>query len=250
MKSVNKWTFTAFAVISVVITILTIIASFQSRRGDEVIILQTVTMVYVFAAFVILMIIGLFLWKPRKTVYSFGFYVLHIGLVLFLSGGFLYWAAGDALHVNVAIDPDNIAHGRIRRFSDDNIAHEYVDLGFDIGVAEYDIEYYDPDIYGDEAIGMRRRIGATLILADEGTWGEYDFVYIGVNHPVRRNGWKIYLMSVDADNMFVHLMFKNDPGEIMSLIGAWSIIIGTVMMCLIRKRMKGDDVVEGEGDAA
>ena len=249
MKKVNKWTFLAFALITAIITVLTIVASVQSRLGADEIILQTVVMVYVFAAFVILMVIGLFLWKPRKTVYSFGFYVLHIGLIMFLAGGFLFWAAGDTLHVNTRIDSRD-QHGfrnfyaGIDRMNGDR---GRVNLPFAFRVAAFYVEYYDPEIYG--VIGMPRHYDVTLeMLALDARDDDYETVTLQINRPVRNGGWKIYLMSRDPDGQFLHLMLKHDPGEIMSHLGTWAIMIGSVMMCLIRKRMKGDDVVD-EGAA-
>lgn len=50
-----------------------------------------------------------------------------------------------------------------------------------------------------------------------------------VNHPVYKGGWKIYLMAVSGSGnaQYVTLMFKKDPGEIVTLIGIVLLVAGS-----------------------
>lgn len=60
-----------------------------------------------------------------------------------------------------------------------------------------------------------------------------------VNHPLRVNGWKIYLQSHGEG--VVQLILKYDPGEYIVLAGMWMLVFGTVLSCFVRRK---------EGDAA
>lgn len=55
-----------------------------------------------------------------------------------------------------------------------------------------------------------------------------------VNHPLRVNGWKIYLQSHGSG--VVQLILKYDPGEYIALAGIWMIILGTILSCLVRRK--------------
>lgn len=55
-----------------------------------------------------------------------------------------------------------------------------------------------------------------------------------VNAPVSFNGWKFYLMNYDRQKSeYIQLMAKNDPGNIIVILGIWMIIVGTVWMCFV-----------------
>jgi hypothetical protein len=64
---------------------------------------------------------------------------------------------------------------------------------------------------------------------------------ISINHPVRFNGWKIYLMSYDdktlsedgSPTVMFRMLFKHDPGEFVALAGIIMTIAGTICMCII-----------------
>lgn len=55
-----------------------------------------------------------------------------------------------------------------------------------------------------------------------------------VNHPIRVNGWKIYLQSHGAG--VVQLVLKYDPGEYIVLIGMWMLVFGTILSCFVRRK--------------
>ncbi len=56
-----------------------------------------------------------------------------------------------------------------------------------------------------------------------------------VNHPLRVNGWKVYLMSCEEN--YVQLVFKKDPGEAIVIIGMCLTMIGAVIACFKRKEV-------------
>ena len=93
------------------------------------------------------------------------------------------------------------------------------------------IEYYDD--------GSQKQYSAVLSFADPVTL-KIDRQEISVNHPVRRNGWKIYLMSFTyaaADEgysrNYVNLILRRDPGEYIVKAGAALLIAGTVLELLV-----------------
>jgi len=80
--------------------------------------------------------------------------------------------------------------------------------------------------------------GSNLLFADAVTL-KVDKKELSVNHTVRKNGWKIYLMNYShaADEIYeweyVHLLFRRDPGEFVVKAGAAMMIAGTVLELLI-----------------
>lgn len=57
-----------------------------------------------------------------------------------------------------------------------------------------------------------------------------------MNHPVRYNGWKIYLMGIVPYNGadYVSFMFKKDPGEFVTVAGMIFLIVGTFLASFMR----------------
>lgn len=64
---------------------------------------------------------------------------------------------------------------------------------------------------------------------------------IEVNHPVRVNGWKIYLMNYDEQDHGATFIFKYDPGEYIMLAGLCMVMIGAFVACFVRPRQKAGD---------
>lgn len=64
-----------------------------------------------------------------------------------------------------------------------------------------------------------------------------------VNHPLYKNGFKIYLMGYDEMTSRVTLMFKKDVGEPLSTAGLVVVMVGTFFQCIIypfiERREKG-----------
>lgn len=61
-----------------------------------------------------------------------------------------------------------------------------------------------------------------------------------VNHPLRKGGWKIYLLAVSGsgEGAYVTFLFKKDPGEIVTYIGIGLLVIGSFISCFMRTGKK------------
>ena len=64
---------------------------------------------------------------------------------------------------------------------------------------------------------------------------------LSVNHPLEFSGYKFYLTSYNQDqdaNMYLLLDVKYDPVTNIVLIGLWSVIVGTFIICLFPYKNK------------
>lgn len=222
----------AFFAVSTLIVILTVIASITGTSGTEQSVFKSVWVVLVFAFFVAIQIICLFSIKIKFTRYQVGFYLLHIGLVLFLTGSFVYYIIGDKLSVSIPVDA-TATYNQIKRMSKEEGQSEYVKLDFDVGVSDFKVEKYEAE---EGKVAQDKYYEATLMIVPEGTRDVTNLPLV-VNKPYRIDGWKIYLMGYDGTTgTTVSLLFKRDPAEFVSTTGLWMIIVGAVIMCLLRKR--------------
>ena len=213
----------------------TVIASALGNAGMPQSIFNSIWVVFILAAFAALQIIGLFAFKPKMDIRTVGFYLLHIGLVLFLAGNFVYYLAGDTMNVAIKVDP-TISYNQVKKDTGDSGKDEFVKLGFDLGVSDFKVETY-PAEGGMPPID--KYYEATLMITPADS-RETKNIPLIVNKPYRTNGWKIFLMSYDKVTGDVVLMLKNDPAEYVGIAGVWMIIAGTVCMCLLKKRKAGD----------
>ena len=64
-----------------------------------------------------------------------------------------------------------------------------------------------------------------------------------VNHPLRKGGWKIYLLAVggSGDGAQVTFLFKKDPGEIMTYVGIGMLVLGSFISCFMRPAKKKEE---------
>lgn len=225
-----------FLMLSIIMTVLTVIVSVTGTAGTDESIFKSPWVVLIFAAFVAIQIICLFSITPTFTVYRMGFYLLHLGLVLFLTGSFIYYITGDKLYVSIPVDP-TATYNKIQRSPDENGDSEFVELGFDVGVSNFIVEKYEAK---EGEMAADKYYEATLMIVPDGT-REVTNVPLIVNKPYRYGGWKIYLMGYDGNTgSTISLMFKKDPAEFVSTAGLWMIIAGSVVMCLLRKREEDD----------
>jgi len=155
-----------------------------------------------------------------------GFYLTHAGIVLLLAGFALFEFSGDSITAAVPVSKEVYTYySNIQRENG-----ELCDLGFNICVKNFETEKYDD--------GSDRQYYADLLFADEVTL-KVENAELSVNHPVRKNGWIIYLMNYShaADEIYeweyVHLLFRRDPGEFVVKAGAAMMIAGTVLELLI-----------------
>ncbi len=190
-------------------------------------------------------------FNPKKNIYSIGFYALHFGIILFLLGSFIYSQSGVMTHTS----PPNVESitpvmeyqmmqngasdraistlkGYYNRVKKSDGSEEIIDLGFNFRIISFETELYED--------GAPKHYEATVEFLN--TDGSTDQQALTVNHPIYRNGWKIYLMDVGANSAYgfqeVRLMLKSDPAEPLSNAGIILTITGTFLMCFIRPRSK------------
>ncbi|MBE6709543.1 MAG: cytochrome c biogenesis protein ResB [Ruminococcaceae bacterium] len=155
-----------------------------------------------------------------------GFYLTHAGIVLMLAGFALFELGGDSVTAAVPVSEEVYTYySNIQRENG-----EICDLGFNICVENFEIERYDD--------GSDRQYSADLLFADAVTL-KVENKELSVNHPVRKNGWKIYLMNhgkgftADGIGEYVNLLFRRDPGEYVVKAGVIVLAAGTVLELLV-----------------
>ena len=92
-----------------------------------------------------------------------------------------------------------------------------------------------------------KKYTATMTFTDGNTQVRQDLL---VNYPIRKKGYKIYLMGYNESAKTATLLFKKDIGEPFSIIGIIFIVGGTLFHCLgypVVKRLSenkldGDDL--------
>lgn len=171
----------------------------------------------------ILMACSLVFARPSGTLPKrIGFYLTHAGIVLMLAGFALFELAGDSVTAVVPVGGETY-YSNIQRENG-----EICDLGFHFRVDSRQIEYYED--------GSEAQYYAGLAFADPVTL-KVDGEWISVNHPVRRNGWKIYLMSfvyaADGGGEHVNFIFRRDPGEYVVRAGVIVLVAGTILELLV-----------------
>ncbi len=90
----------------------------------------------------------------------------------------------------------------------------------------------DGNVYAVSRTSVKSYLG-TLNIRNHKT-GEKYTEEISINHPLRVNGWKIYLMAYSAEQNSVTFTFKYDPAEYIILTGIWAVIIGSFLMSFAR----------------
>ncbi len=258
----NKNMYIMLLVLTTIITGMTIAVSIMKTAGTEESLFNGPAIVFVLVAYVAIQVLCIVNIRGSLTVYRIGFYVLHCGLILMLCGMFIYYIKGDKVE-NVSVPVSEDTYSRIQRASTDidisdemnndasdddsgnsrdssdsressdsiggNSEAKYVELDFALGVSSFEVEKYED--------GSDKFYDAKLKLVKRGV---ADPIYetFRVNHPVRVNGWKIYLMNYEEtpSGKVVYIMLKNNPGEYITLAGIWMTIIGGFIMCLLRKR--------------
>ena len=244
-KKLARALYLILGVVTAVLLILTLVASFGKTT-----VWKGAFAVIALSALGLALAISAVAYNPKKTVYSVGFYVLHIGIVAFLVGIMGYALGGTetyAAPANVG-SVTNVMEYRMYQmgYTDRQISSlkgynnrigtdegDVIDLGFNFRITDFQTEYYEN--------GAVKHYEATVEFLNSED-GSTEQVPLTVNHPIYRNGWKIYLMDVGTDPVWgyqkVQLMFKQDPTEFLSVTGIILTVIGTFLMCMIRPRIK------------
>ena len=175
----------------------------------------------------------------KMTFRSFGTLALHFGMVFFFIGIGIYAISGDKYNVSMPVDK-TASYSQIR-VEDENGGYQTVVLPFEISLDSFErITHED---------GTDKQYNGTLTFTEKLS-RRAESVQISVNKPVRKNGYKIYLMgfSGTGDNVSVSMLMKRDPGEYISLIGIFCIILGSFICCFSSKKRQGISQEEsGEG---
>ena len=98
-----------------------------------------------------------------------------------------------------------------------------MDLTYSVGLESIVTEYYES--------GQPKHYEATLVLVDRSTRETVEKVSLTVNHPVRIDGLKFYLMDAPEGGNSVKLLVKDNPGEYVVIAGAVILMVGTFVMC-------------------
>lgn len=204
-----------------------------------------------------------------------GFYVLHMGLILFLLGQLIYATTGQSIQANYSVHANNW-YGQI------TVDGENQPLDFTFQIKEMKVEYYDPiyDVYrmsdsklmmsdvdvGQGGICDFGKYGRVSVVGSDGNLQDQvklsgDFaavkrqpvkhyegtilynkpgkntktLNIEVNKTLRMGKYKVFLMAYNANTRQVTLLFKNDYGEPFSIIGILMLIVGTIYTCLLER---------------
>lgn len=243
-KNLAKALYIILGVVTIALLIMTIFASASGKNAD-----------YPAMTAVIFILLGgaiavsLVVFNPQKSIYDIGFYLLHMGIVLFLVGMAVFAVKGSSHYVALPdiasviatekelknnysfgdSDIDRLKSYRNQMAGDDG---EIIDLGFNFRITDFTAEYYEDG----EAV-KHYDAEVEFFLRD----GTVETLHLTVNHPIYRGGWKIYLMSVGTSPYGyeqVTLLIKNDPAEFVSVAGIALIILGTFMMCLLPENLK------------
>ncbi len=181
-------------------------------------------------AFAVLQIFCLVMMKPAFTLQKAGFYLLHLGLMFFLGGSFLFYGFGESVPVYMPVR-ENTTYNKIQR-QDSN---EIINLGFGLGVTDFKVEKYEES---ENKPASDKYYEANLLI-ENGTSLRQKNEKLIVNRPVHENGWKIYLMNyaLSADGSYdVYLLLKRDPGEYVTDTGILMMLIGAFALCFSKKK--------------
>ena len=243
-KNLAKALYIILGVVTIALLIMTIFASASGQDADYP---AVTAVIFIFLGGAIA--VSLVVFNPQKSLYDIGFYLLHMGIVLFIVGMAVFGLKGSSHYValpNISSvesaenelksvyglgdsDIDRLKSYRNQMAGDDG---EIIDLGFNFRITDFTAEYYED---GESVKHYDAQV--EFFLRD----GTVETLHLTVNHPIYRGGWKIYLMSVGTSPYGyeqVTLLIKNDPAEFVSVAGIALIILGTFMMCLLPKTLK------------
>ncbi len=171
-------------------------------------------------------------YTSRPTLRSIGVLALHFGMVFFLAGITIYNFTGAKYNVSMPPDPDLVYSEIQNEKSDGN--YESVSLPFEMSLDSFEIVTY-PDGSDKEYNGVLTFTQKRSRLAES--------LDISVNKPVRKNGYKIYLMGFYGmgQSLQVNLLIKRDPGEFISLVGIICMVAGAFVTAFAPERKKKKD---------
>lgn len=179
----------------------------------------------IFGAFCVVQVLCLISTKP--SLKKAGFYIFHIGMLVFLFSCFMFFASGEKITVS-GVQVGNIAYNKIKSTQGDDI-----ELGFGLQAKKFDVLKYPAASNGAAA---DKFLNAQLVIYPDGDNPYEKNLY--VNGPVTVNGWKIYLMAYNSSpdgTDTLTLTFKKNPGEIPTIAGIILMVVGSFMMAFVKK---------------
>lgn len=243
-RNLAKVLYLILGLVTMALLIMTIYASAMGKNAD-----------YPMVSAVIFVLLGgsvavsVVAFNPQKSLYDIGFYLLHIGIVIFISGMIIFAVKGSSHYValpdlsSVTQETENqmkTSYGwsdkdidRLRSYRNQIAGEngEIIDLGFNFRITDFDTEYYE------DGKSVKHYEASLEFFLNDGT---IETESLTVNHPIYRGGMKIYLMNVGLSPYGyeqVNLLIKNDPAEFLSVAGIILTVLGTFMMCLLPKHM-------------
>ena len=162
-----------------------------------------------------------------KLLYKIGFYVLHGGLVILIIGFVLTnLASKEAAYELTAFDVRQEAITSVQFYGGDGDGKDdellsTVTLEKGIALKSITTENYEN--------GQPKHYEAVIAFLDKNTGKTADTAVLTVNHPLRYQGLKVYLMTADDDS--VGLLIKSNPGEYVVIAGIVILTVGTFVMC-------------------
>lgn len=180
MNPTQKLHFITYLVLTV-LTLVMAIASVAAAASGSIDMLTGGLAAFVFIVFAILQIACISIYQPALTPYKIGFYCMHLGLLILLSGLAAYELAGSEQTVQIPVDNTGNFYSSIR-----NENGEEEDLGFAFRINQFRVDKYES--------GSDKYYRADVEFLDSTTLRQTQD-YLEVNRTLRQNGKKIYLMD-------------------------------------------------------
>lgn len=180
MNSIHKLHRVTYLVLTL-LTIILAIASIISAASGSIDIFTGGLAAFVFIVFAILQIACISVYQPAFTPYKIGFYLMHLGLLILLSGLAAFELAGFDQTVSVPVNENGSFYSSIR-----NENGEEEDLGFSFRINSFRVDKYES--------GSDKYYRADVEFLDPATLRQSK-EYLEVNRTLRQNGKKIYLMD-------------------------------------------------------
>lgn len=142
------------------------------------------------------------LFTQKFNAKNIGFFLLHTGIVVFLVGIFIYKIVG--INVSTQIPVDNLTYSQISRGSG-----EFVDLGFQIGVTDFEVTKYDPiySLHELNSKGEWKEVKKEIEPNDQGTLDFGKYGEISAKTVEDNNVQNQYKMADDL------IVFKSEPDK-------------------------------------
>lgn len=227
MGAFSKKFYTVSCVIMAVITALALIVTFyvgttgkapaQSPGWNGLVLFSLISMGVLTVLCLCVSAVG------GKIPYKIGFYILHGGLVVLIVGFVITNLASMKCYGELKTVEDGGSLAPSVDFYEDGVLKNRVDLTYSVGLKSIKTDYYES--------GQPKHYEATLVLVDRTTRETVKELSLTVNHPVRIDGLKFYLMDAPKDGNSIKILVKDNPGEYIVISGIVILTLGTFIMC-------------------